>query len=74
MVCALGCGDWLVGRSHECDHPDWVRRLPQVTRPKFELDGASYAIDQRVRALVEQGVSVYAVDADALAALRPTSF
>jgi iron complex transport system substrate-binding protein len=71
MVCALGCGDWLVGRSHECDHPDWVRRLPQVTRPKFELDGASYAIDQRVRALVEQGVSVYAVDADALAALRP---
>lgn len=71
MVCALGCGERLVGRSHECDHPDWVRRLPQVTRPKFALDGGSYAIDQRVRALVEQGVSVYAVDADALAALRP---
>jgi iron complex transport system substrate-binding protein len=71
MVCALGCGEWLVGRSHECDHPDWVRRLPQVTRPKFALEGASYAIDQRVRALVEQGVSVYAVDAAVLAALEP---
>jgi len=71
MVCAIGCGDLLVGRSHECDHPEWVRRLPQLTRPKFALDGGSYAIDQRVRALVEQGVSVYAVDADALAALRP---
>lgn len=71
MVCALGCGERLVGRSHECDHPAWVRGLPQVTRPKFALDGGSYAIDQRVRALVEQGVSVYAVDAEALAALRP---
>jgi iron complex transport system substrate-binding protein len=71
MVCALDCGAWLVGRSHECDHPEWVRRLPQVTRPKFALDGGSYAIDERVRALVEQGVSVYEVDADALVELRP---
>jgi iron complex transport system substrate-binding protein len=71
MICALGCGEWLVARSHECDHPDWVRNLPQVTRPKFALDGGAYAIDQRVRALVEQGVSVYEVDAERLAALRP---
>jgi iron complex transport system substrate-binding protein len=42
-----------------------------VTRPKFALDGSSYAIDERVRALVEQGVSVYAVDAAALAELKP---
>ena len=71
MVCALGCGDRLVGRSHECDHPAWVRRLPAVTAPKFATDGQSYDIDQRVRAIVEQGVSVYAVDAPALAALEP---
>lgn len=71
MVCALGCGDRLVGRSHECDHPGWVRRLPAVTAPKFATDGHSYDIDQRVRAIVEQGVSVYAVDAPALTALAP---
>ncbi len=71
MVCALGCGPWLVGRSHECDHPEWVRRLPQVTRPKFAVDGGSRDIDRSVRTLVEQGVSVYTVDADALVALRP---
>ena len=71
MVCALGCGDRLVGRSHECDHPAWVRRLPVVTAPKFATDGLSYDIDQRVRAIVEQGVSVYAVDAPVLAALAP---
>ena len=71
MVCALGCGDRLVGRSHECDHPAWVRRLPAVTSPRFATDGQSCDIDQRVRAIVEQGVSVYAVDAPALAALAP---
>jgi iron complex transport system substrate-binding protein len=71
MVFALGCEASLVGRSHECDHPAIVRDLPAVTRPKFALDGTSYAIDQRVRALVEQGMAVYAVDADLLVALEP---
>jgi iron complex transport system substrate-binding protein len=71
MVFALGCGEWLVGRSHECDYPERVRSLPAVTGPKFALDGSSYAIDQRVRALVEQGLSVYRVDAALLAALAP---
>lgn len=71
MICALGCGEWLVGRSHECDWPSWVQRLPAITSPKFEADGTSYQIDQRVRAIVEQGVSVYRVDAAALAALEP---
>lgn len=71
MVCALGCGDRLVGRSHECDYPAWVSGLPPVTSPKFALDGTSYQIDQRVKAILEQGVSVYRVDAEALAALEP---
>jgi iron complex transport system substrate-binding protein len=71
MVAALGCGERLVGRSHECDHPEWVRRLPAVTEPKLRVDVPSADIDARVRALVEQAVSVYRVDADALAALEP---
>lgn len=71
IVCALDCGDRLVGRSHECDHPGWVRRLPAVTSPKFAVELPSADLDARVRALVEQAVSVYRVDADALAALEP---
>lgn len=71
MVCALGMGDTLVGRSHECDFPAWVKRLPQVTSPKFPTDGTSYEIDQRVRAIVQEGLSVYRVDAAALDALHP---
>lgn len=71
IVCALGLGDRLVLRSHECDHPAWVRRLPHATSPKYEPDGTSYAIDERVRALVQEGLSVYRVDADALRDAAP---
>ena len=71
IVCALGKGDELVGRSHECDFPAWVKRLPSVTAPKFPTDGTSYEIDQRVKAIVQEGLAVYRVDAAALEALRP---
>jgi iron complex transport system substrate-binding protein len=71
MVAALGCGDRLVGRSHECDHPDWVRRLPAVSAPRFATDVASVSVDASVRALASAGESLYEVDAAALAALAP---
>jgi iron complex transport system substrate-binding protein len=71
IVCALGEGDQLVGRSHECDFPPWVKSLPSVTAPKFATDGTSYEIDQRVKAIVQEGLAVYRVDAAALEALRP---
>ncbi|MDX1585331.1 MAG: cobalamin-binding protein [Balneolaceae bacterium] len=71
IVCALGKKDALVGRSHECDYPDSVTDLPACTEAKFEPDGTSYGIDQRVKALLQDGLSVYRVDAKVLAALEP---
>ncbi len=71
MVCALGCGDRLVGRSHECDYPPWVQKLPRCTAPKFDPDGTSYEIDQRVKALVQESLSVYRVDGERLRELEP---
>jgi iron complex transport system substrate-binding protein len=71
IVCALGCRDQLVGRSHECDFPPDVRDLPALTEPKFPVDGASYDIDQRVKAIIQEGTAVYRVFADRLAELDP---
>ena len=71
IVCALGFADRLVGRSHECDFPDEVRRLPVVTEPKFLTQGTSAEIDRRVKDLLERALSVYRVDALRLKALRP---
>ncbi len=42
-------GEALVGVSHECDHPAFVRGLPAVTRPKLDVHRASVAIDADVR-------------------------
>jgi len=71
IVCALGFGEQLVGRSHECDFPPWVPQLPVCTSPKFPTDGTSYEIDQRVKAILAEGLSVYRVDAERLRSLRP---
>ena len=72
IVYALGFGSELVGRSHECDYPPQVKDLPQCTSPKFKTDGTSYEIDQRVKAILQEAVSVYRVDADLLDQLAPS--
>ena len=71
IICALGCGERLVGRSHECDYPTGVGDLPACTAPKFDPDGTSYQIDQRVKAILQEATSVYRVDADLLDELAP---
>ena len=57
--------------SHECDHPTSVQQLPVCTEPKFPTDGTSYQIDQRVKAILQEGLSVYRVHAEDLRTLRP---
>jgi iron complex transport system substrate-binding protein len=71
IVCALGCEDRLVGRSHECDFPPSVQRLPVCTEPKFNVHGRSADIDRSVREIVKEGLSVYRVDGEQLRQLRP---
>ena len=71
IVCALGFEGQLVGRSHECDYPESVRRLPVCTAPKFDVEGSSREIDERVKALLGDALSVYCVDADRLRELEP---
>src|SRR6266404_1215595 len=71
IVCALGFEHDLVARSHECDWPPSVARLPVCTAPRFDVHGSSLEIDQRVKSLVGAATSIYRVDADMLQALRP---
>ncbi|HEY6169714.1 MAG TPA: cobalamin-binding protein [Verrucomicrobiae bacterium] len=71
IVCALGVGNWLVGRSHECDFPEQVRRLPFCTRAKLDAAKPSAQIDRDVKALVGNALSLYEVDAARLRELRP---
>lgn len=71
IVCALGAGDSLVGRSHECDNPVWVRKLPACTRPAFDVNMSSGDIDAEVRRRLKLQEPLYHVDAELIRELRP---
>ena len=72
MVHALGAGTELVGRSHECDYPSSVTRLPVVSRPTLDLDDASpEAIDRAVAERMDSGDTLYRIDEVLLRDLKP---
>jgi iron complex transport system substrate-binding protein len=72
IVFALGLGDELVGRTHECDYPPEVADVPIVTASVGgSPDDASREIHQRVVESVHGGSSIYRLDREALAATRP---
>ncbi len=72
IACALGFEASLVGRSHECDHPPSVAALPALTAPKLDTGAPGRQIDDRVKELVREGLSVYRVDAERLRQLQPS--
>ena len=71
VVYALGCGDQLVGRSHECDYPPAVMTLPICTKPKFNVDGSSIEVDGEVKSILQNALSVYYINEDLLKELKP---
>jgi iron complex transport system substrate-binding protein len=71
MLFALGLGDEVTAVTHECDYPEPARELPRVTRDVIGAGLSSREIDAAVRALTEQGRSIYELDEQALARLQP---
>lgn len=71
ITCALGAGEALVGRSHECDNPEWVRHLPACTRPAFDISVSSRKIDAEVRRRLKASEPLYSVEADLINRLKP---
>lgn len=69
---ALGAGDEIVGRSHECDYPAQVQRLPVVSRPALAIGEMNQGeIDNAVAAQLASGESLYQVDEILLRELAP---
>lgn len=61
----------LVGRSHECDNPPWVRRLPACSEPAFDISVSSGEIDAEVRRRLRAGEPLYVVHSDLIRELAP---
>jgi iron complex transport system substrate-binding protein len=72
MVCALGMEDHLVGITHECDYPESVKSKPAVVRNVLPIETMSQGeIDRAVAQRLREGLSLYQIDEDLLAALAP---
>src|SRR4051794_14587346 len=72
IVAALGLTEQLVGRSAECDWPPEVASVPVVTSARIDTERLAGAeIDRAVRAALEDGGSLYAVDEELLRSLHP---
>ncbi len=72
IAAALGAGQDLVGRSHECDYPEEVIGLPVVSRPALDLEGLSGGeMDRAVADRLASGESLYQVDEILLRELAP---
>ena len=69
LLFELGLGDHIVGVTHECDWPLAALAKPKLTRSRIRGEGCSSAeIDRQVR---EQAGSLYELEAETLARLRP---
>jgi len=71
IVCALGLEKNLVGRSHECDHPESVKALPVCSEANFPDDMSSAAIDVKVKEILADALSVYTVKRKVIKQLVP---
>lgn len=72
IVYALGLGDELVGRTHECDFPAETADVPVMTSDLGgQPNATSREINDRVAHSIHGGSSIYALDLDALAAADP---
>jgi len=68
---ALGLGDSVVAVTHECDFPPPARSLPKLTASVIGEGLEPAEIDARVREVTAHGESLYRLDEETLAALRP---
>ncbi|GBC92876.1 Hemin-binding periplasmic protein HmuT [bacterium HR15] len=71
IVYALGLGDQLVARSHECDYPPDARKKPIITRSLIPPDLPSREIDQRVSETLMTHATLYTLDPELLQSLKP---
>ena len=71
IVYALGLGESLAARTHECDYPAAVREKPVITRSILPEGLSSGEIDAAVREQLSSSHSLYAIDRDLLAEIGP---
>lgn len=71
IICALGLEHNLIGRSHECDYPETVKNLPVCSEAKFIPGASSLQIDEQVKEILTDALSIYTVNKALIKELNP---
>ncbi len=71
IVCALGAGRALVGRTHACHHPEEVEKVPAVTSCRLPRETGSQTLHVAIRELTAASIPPVSLQLGALAAARP---
>ncbi len=71
MLFALGLGGDIVAVTHECDFPPAALELPRITRNALPSGLSAREIDTAVKERTLRGQSIYELDTELLASLRP---
>ncbi|HEX8735561.1 MAG TPA: cobalamin-binding protein [Pyrinomonadaceae bacterium] len=72
IVCALGLEENLIGITHECDYPPQVAGKPHLTASRISHETMTSAeIDHAVRSQLDGHGSIYDLNTELLAALKP---
>lgn len=72
ILAALDMTPFVVGRSHECDHPPEIVDRPICTAARLSAMQPSAQIDADVQMLLNAALSLYDIKLDVLKQLQPT--
>ncbi len=71
IICSLGLEENLVGRSHECDFPEWVKDLPVCTEPRFIAHASNTSVESIGQQALQESVSLHRIIGHRLRELTP---
>ncbi|MCX7924954.1 MAG: cobalamin-binding protein [Fimbriimonadales bacterium] len=71
IVYALGLGEHLVARSHECDYPPEAESVPVITYSLIPPDLPSHEIDRMVSETLMTHATLYGLNLELLQQLEP---
>ncbi len=71
ILFALGLGELLIGRSHECDFPAEVSSIPEVTRSRVDSQKTAGEIDRDLKGILKDALSIFEVDTKLITELDP---
>lgn len=71
IVYALGLGNYLVARSHECDYPPEAQSVPIITYSLIPPDLPSREVDRMVSETLKTHATLYGLNLGLLQDLKP---